>query len=136
MQSSIKYLKINHNTKIIAIEPKSSLILSTGKSKGHHKLQGLADDIVPKLYDPTLVDQVISITDNDAIAMAQKLCAKLGLGVGISSGANFLGAVLSNINNSITVFTDDNKKYISTDLTTATKSQLVDDIKLLSFSVV
>lgn len=131
-----KYLKEHYNSKSIAVEPKSSLLLSSGKSFGKHKLQGLADDIIPSIYNTNLVDQIISIEDNDAIAMAQKLCSELGLGVGISSGANFLGSVLCEVNNAITIFTDDNKKYISTDLTTTVTSDLVNSIKLISYKVI
>jgi cysteine synthase A len=64
---------------------------------------------------------VVSVPDGDAILMAQKLATSLGLGVGISSGANFLGALM--IQNEMgvdavvtTVFPDDNKKYLSTNL--------------------
>ncbi len=68
-----------------------------------------------------MLDQVISVDDGDAILMAQKLAAELGLGVGISSGANFLGALevqnrLADDAVVVTVFPDDNKKYLSTDL--------------------
>jgi cysteine synthase A len=64
---------------------------------------------------------VVSIDDGDAIIMAQKLASVLGLGVGISSGANFLGALkMQNKSGKdkivVTVFPDDNKKYLSTDL--------------------
>ena len=105
------YLKEKLNSKIIAIEPQESPILSQGKS-GSHKIQGLSDEIIPKLYDKTLVDKIIPIKSNDAICMTQKLCLKLGMGVGISSGANFLGCVLSGLDNCSTVFADDNKKYL------------------------
>ena len=88
------------------------------------------------IYDKNIVDDIISISDNDAIAMAQKLSTILGLGVGISSGANFVGSVLSNIDDTISVFTDDNKKYLSTDLITPTKSALVDSIDLLQYEVI
>jgi len=61
------------------------------------------------------------VHDGDAILMAQKLAAQLGLGVGISSGANFVGALkaqnqLGDDSVVVTVFPDDNKKYLSTDL--------------------
>ena len=130
-----KFKEVSH-ARIIAIEPKSSLILSNGYSKGIHKLQGLSDDIIPDLYDNTIVDQIVSVSDNDAIAMARKISSTLGIGVGISSGANFIGAVLSNIDNAISVFTDDNKKYVSTDLIFPTKSELVDSIELIDFEVI
>lgn len=67
------------------------------------------------------MNEVVSIPDGDAILMAQKLAGVLGLGVGISSGANFLGAVRAlkrygERATIATVFPDDNKKYLSTDL--------------------
>ena len=67
------------------------------------------------------LDRIVSVDDGDAIIMAQKLSAQLGLGVGISSGANFLGALkiqeeLGHDAVVVTVFADDNKKYLSTDL--------------------
>ena len=130
-----KFKEVSH-ARIIAIEPKSSLILSSGYSEGSHKLQGLSDDIIPDLYDNNIVDQIVSVSDNDAIAMARKISSTLGIGVGISSGANFIGAVLSNIDNAISVFTDDNKKYVSTDLIFPTKSALVDSIELIDFEVI
>jgi cysteine synthase A len=67
------------------------------------------------------LDEVIAISDGDSILMAQKLAAKLGLAVGVSSGCNFLAAVkvqqqLGPGAVVVTVFPDDNKKYLSTDL--------------------
>ena len=67
--------------------------------------------------------------------MTRKLCKVLSLGVGISSGANFLACVLSR-ENAITIFPDDNKKYLSTNLSTDISTPLVDQIELLSFKVV
>lgn len=131
-----KYLVEHFDSKIIAVEPKSSLILSSGYSHGHHKLQGLSDDIIPNIYDKNLVNDIISVSDEDAIAMAQKLSSTLGLGVGISSGANMIGAILSNKKEVVTIFTDDNKKYISTDLVYPTISKLVDSVELISYEVI
>ena len=115
--------------KLIAIDPASSSLLTLGKSIGEHKIQGLSDGIIPKLYNKNIVDEIIPIIDDDAIAMAQKLNS-LGIGCGISGGANFLGCVLSNYKNVATVFADDNKKYISTDLVHEIHTQLVDSIKI------
>lgn len=129
------FLKQNIGSKIIAIEPQESPILSGGKI-GHHKIQGLSDEIIPKLYNKNIVDNIIKINSNDAICMAQKLCTELGLGVGISSGANFLGCVLSGNNSCVTVFADDNKKYLSTDLSKKLQSDFVDKIELKSYSVI
>lgn len=103
--------------KIIAIEPDTLQILSKGDINGTHKIEGIGDDFIPSLVDRKLIDDIISISDEDAINMSRLLAKKFGLGVGISSGANFLGCVLSKYDNTVTVFTDDMKKYLSTDLT-------------------
>lgn len=131
-----KYLKQTCGAKIFAIDPKEAGLLKYGVAKGEHKIQGLSDGLIPKLYQKELVDKVISISSDDAIAMAQKICKSFGVGVGISSGANFLGCVLSGLNNCATVFADDNKKYLSTDLSKNVSSSLVDSIELLSCKVV
>lgn len=129
-----KVLKDKMNLKIIAIEPDKARILSKQLPYLHHKIQGISDEIVPELYDENLIDAIIPIKDEDAIAMAQKLCRELSLGVGISSGANFIGCVLSN-KNAVTVFADDNKKYLSTDLTKTFSSSIVNEIELLKIKV-
>lgn len=130
-----EYLKEKYNTKIIALEPSESKLLSQGDVIGKHKIQGLADHLIPKNYHENCIDEIVSVGSDDAIAMAQLLCKKLGLGVGISSGANFLACVVSGIDNVITLLPDDNKKYLSTDLAKDVKSNLVDNIELLSFRV-
>ena len=126
-----KFLKEKLNLKLCAIEPKNAPILSQSAPLEKHQIQGLSDEIIPKIYDKTLVDEIIQINDNDAIAMSQKLCRKLSLGVGVSCGANFLGCVLSG-GNSATVFADSNKKYLSTNLIQNVQSKLVDKIELIS----
>lgn len=114
--------------KIYAVEPKRSLLLSLGKTCGSHQIQGLADDIVPSLYNKDMIDGIISIDDSDAIAMAEKF-GKLGLGVGVSGGANFLGCVLCGGNVSVSVFPDDNKKYLQNNVK-PTETKLVKSIKI------
>jgi cysteine synthase A len=87
------------------------------------------------------MDAVMAISDGDAILMAQKLAGTLGLGVGVSSGANFLGAIraLERYGEQAivaTVFCDDNKKYLSTDLTKEEPVKpiyLTPEIELLSY---
>ena len=123
-------MKESLGVRVVAIEPENARII-TGGCLQKHKLQGLSDEILPDIYNKELVDGVIQISDNDAIAMTQKLCKVLSLGVGISSGANFLGCVLAG-GNSVTVFSDDNKKYISTDLITPIHTKLVDEINILN----
>ena len=107
--------------RIHPLEPTSSPTLSTGCKVGRHRIQGISDEFVPAIMDLRFLNDVVDVDDGDAILMAQKLASDLGLGVGISSGANFLGAL--KVQNSmgghaavVTVFSDDNKKYLSTDL--------------------
>jgi cysteine synthase A len=88
---------------------------------GHHRIQGISDEFVPAILQLNDLDPVIAVSDGDSILMAQKLAAELGIAVGISSGANFLAAVkaqddLGDDAIVATVFADDNKKYLSTDL--------------------
>lgn len=128
------FLKSKLGTKIVALDPKEASLLTFGRSMGKHKIQGLSDEIIPKIYDRSLVDSIIQISSDDAVCMAQKLCKELGLGVGISSGANFLACVLTG-DRAVTVFADDNKKYLSTDLSGNLKSDLVDEIKLIGYKV-
>lgn len=110
-----KYLKEKDKTiKIIALEPNKMPSLSGGKIIGNHKIEGIGDDFIPKIVDKEYIDDIIVIDDEDAINMSRLLAKKLGLGVGISSGANFLASVLSNGNNVATVFADDFKKYLTT----------------------
>ena len=102
-----------------AIEPENMPLISGGKIKGAHKIEGIGDDFIPKLVDKNLIDKIFLINDEDAMQMARIISRKLGIGVGISSGANFIGSALlgSEIMMPVaTVFADDNKKYVSTDL--------------------
>lgn len=104
---------------ITAIEPDKMPIISEGKMISHHKIEGIGDDFVPELIDRNLIDKILLINDDDSINMSRKLARDLGIGVGISSGANLIGSILlqSEINKPIvTIFADDNKKYLSTDL--------------------
>ena len=124
-----KYLKEkDKNIKIIALEPNKMPLLSGGKIIGNHKIEGIGDDFIPQIVDKNYIDDIVVIDDEDAINMSRLLAKKLGLGVGISSGANFLASVLSSGNNVATVFADDFKKYLTTDLT----KEINKDPKLLS----
>lgn len=103
------------------VEPAESPVLSTGCKVGTHRIQGISDEFIPAIVDLSLLDRPIPVSDGDSILMAQKLAASLGLAVGISSGCNFLAALAVQKElgpNSIvaTVFSDDNKKYLSTGL--------------------
>ena len=129
----------NKKIKIIALEPKTMPLLSEGKIIGPHKIEGIGDDFIPKLIDKNIIDEVISIDDEDAINMSRILSQKFGLGVGISSGANFLAGVLSKIDNLVTVFADDSKKYLSTDLIKPInndKNLISNNIKIISIEFI
>lgn len=138
LMDSKKYSKNGESQKIkiFGVEPLSSQVFSRGVSLGEHKIQGLADDFVPKLYQNSFVDKILQVSDEDAIAMSDKLSKTFGFGVGISSGANFIGTVLSNLNGVASVFADDNKKYLSTELYGAKPTKLIQEIQLKSFEVI
>ena len=145
-----KRLKETDNQiKIYALEPEKMPILSNGKILGQHKIEGIGDDFVPDIFkrNTEIIEKdIVLINDEDAMNMARKLAKELGLGVGISSGANFIGAVLSqerlgeNIKgNMVTVFADDNKKYLSTGLgKTMIKntSFISNQVELLDYEIV
>src|SRR5665213_1106526 len=108
--------------KVHPLEPAESPNLSTGYKNGSHRIQGISDEFIPSIVDMDQLDQVIAVNDGDAIIIAQKLAKQLGLAVGISSGANILGAIkvqekMGDDAIVITVLPDSNKKYLSTDLT-------------------
>jgi cysteine synthase A len=133
--------KYNNKIHVYALEPDTLPLLSTGNiGKGSHKIEGIGDDFVPKLVDRTIIDDIVLVNDDDAINMSKLLCLKLGIGVGISSGANFLAAVIKNDNSKIaTIFADDNKKYLSTALSEplyTDESMLSNQIELINFEFV
>lgn len=84
--------KHNSAVKVVAVEPASSAVLTTGVP-GKHKIQGIGAGFVPFTYNPNAVDEVITVTDDDAFAGARKLARTKGLLVGISSGAAFSAAL-------------------------------------------
>jgi cysteine synthase A len=103
------------------LQPAESPTLSAGRKVGSHRIQGISDEFVPSICCLDSLEAPVSVHDGDAILMAQRLAGELGLGVGISSGANVLGALqlqdeLGDDATVVTVLCDDNKKYLSTDL--------------------
>lgn len=112
--------KTNPACKIFPLEPLNSPTLSTGYKVGRHRIQGISDEFVPSILKLGELDGVVSVDDGDSIIMARMLSEQLGIGVGVSSGANFLGSILAQDRIGedgviVTVFADDNKKYLSTD---------------------
>jgi len=133
--------KYDKEIKTYAFEPDTLSVILNGARHGEHKIAGIGDEFIPEIVDRKEIDKILLINDNDAINMARILAKKLGLGVGISSGANFLAAVLLNDGekNIVTVFPDDNKKYLSTDLglpVDDNKDFISNNIELLNFEVV
>ena len=131
------------NIIIAAVEPSNMPLLSNKKIIGNHKIEGIGDDFIPNLVDTIIIDRIFDIDDDDAINMSKLIAKKLGLGVGISSGANLLGAILlnnqENINNTVTIFPDDNKKYLTTDLTKEsnyTKDLISNQIELIDYEAI
>lgn len=139
-----KLKEVNPKCKIYPLEPLNSPTLSTGYKVGKHKIQGISDEFIPSILNLNETDDIISVDDIDSIIMAKMLSQKLGIGVGISSGANFLGCVMAQNmigSNStlVTVFADDNKKYLSTDYSNdfeIKESYLSKDIKLLGIKAI
>ena len=104
------------------LEPAESPTLTTGHKVGSHRIQGISDEFIPAIVHLDELDDVLMASDGDSILMAQKLASGLGLAVGISSGANLIGAIqaqerLGGDAVVVTILCDDNKKYLSTDLT-------------------
>ena len=129
------------DAKVYPLEPAESPTLSTGHKVGKHRIQGVSDEFIPSILRLDRLAPVIQVSDGDAIIMAQKLARELGLGVGISSGANLLGALQvlerQGWNTPVaTIFCDDNKKYLSTDLARTEPVRpgfMSPDVELLDF---
>jgi cysteine synthase len=116
------YLKMmNPRVRIHPLEPAESPTLTTGYKVGTHRIQGISDEFIPPIVKLDQLDRVMQAHDGDAILMAQKLSRQLGLAVGISSGANVIGALqlareLGSDATVVSLLCDSNKKYLSTDL--------------------
>ena len=142
LMGTARRLKENGTVRAVAVEPDAAALLTGGTVTGPHRIEGIGDDFIPAVVNPALIDRVEDINDLDAIAMAAKLGRVLGLGVGISSGANFLGAVLQNRepgHQVATVFADDSKKYLTTllaDPPAETEKMLTSRIELLGYEPV
>jgi len=136
-----KKLKDIYNSDIYALEPDTMSLIKTGNISSH-KIEGIGDDFIPDIVDLNLIEDIILINDMDAINMSKKLSKELGIGVGISSGANMIASILlkeKGYNNVVTVFPDDNKKYLSTDLTKdikLNKKNVSSKVELIGYEVI
>jgi cysteine synthase A len=111
----------NKDFKVIAVEPEDSPVLSGGKP-GPHKIQGIGAGFVPQVLNTDIIDEIIKVSNADAIETARQLAAKEGILAGISAGANVWAAVqVSNRKDSIgkiivTIICDTGERYISTEM--------------------
>ena len=136
------------NIKVHPMEPAESPTLTTGFKVGKHRIQGVSDEFIPDIVCLNTLDDVVCVNDGDGIIMAQRLSQELGLSVGISSGANLIAALkvqqeMSQMGQPnakvVTIFCDDAKKYLSTDLTKTEPIKdgyLSTDIKLISYEII
>ena len=137
-----KLKEANKNVKIYALEPDKMPLISQNRIIGEHKIEGIGDDFIPKLVNVKDIDKVILVNDEDAINMSRKIALDLGIGVGISSGANFIASVLAKEENPgkiVTVFPDDNKKYLSTSLSYSIDNNnkyYSNKIKLIDYEII
>jgi cysteine synthase A len=105
---------------IIAVEPARSPVLTGGKA-GIHAIQGIGASFIPGVYDRTVVDEVLTVEDEEALTMAQRLTREEGLLVGISSGANVVAATrvaqrLGPGKRVVTVLCDTGERYLSVNM--------------------
>lgn len=133
--------EVNNNIAIYALEPDTMSLIKTGNISSH-KIEGIGDDFIPDIVNLDLIDDVMLINDMDAINMSKKIAKELGIGVGISSGANMLAAILlkeKGYNNVVTIFPDDLKKYLSTDLTkniSLKTDNISENVELLNYEII
>jgi cysteine synthase A len=139
-----RFLKSQHpGVKIHPLEPAESPTMSTGHKIGAHRIQGISDEFIPPIVHLDELDEILQASDGDAILMAQ-LLAQHGLAVGISSGANVIGALRAQERLGadavvVTVLPDSNKKYLSTDLLRSEPAKpgyLTPEVEFLGFDAV
>jgi len=114
-------------------------ILPDNNKDGKHRIEGIGDSFIPNIVNLQALSPVLRVNDADAINIARQI-NKLGLSVGISSGANVFGAILKKSElpegiNVATVLCDDNKKYLTTDLCSNTEESLSRDIKITDYEL-
>ena len=124
------FSNLNDNFKAIPVLPDKN-------KDGEHRIEGIGDSFVPEILAPEELEPFYRVRDSDAISVARQI-NKLGLSVGISSGANIFSAAMAKINNPgakniATVLCDCNKKYLTTDLCSDSQENLSQNIKILEY---
>jgi cysteine synthase A len=119
---------------------KAHPVLPDKNEDGGHRIEGIGDSFVPKIVDLQSLSPILRVNDADAINIARQI-NRLGLSVGISSGANVFAALkISKENpqdiNVATILCDDNKKYLSTDLCSETIEDLSLPVKILEYELI
>ena len=110
----------NRDIQIFAVEPAESTVLSGGSS-GAHNIEGIGIGFIPPLWEPDQVDEILTVSTNEAKAMARRLAREEGIFAGTSSGANVVAAIrvaerLGPDATVVTLMIDSGLKYLSTDL--------------------
>ena len=124
-----KYLKEHRDVTSIAVEPKDSPVISGGEP-GPHMIQGIGAGFVPKNFNRAIIDEIYTISSNDAIAMANQIATKEGLLCGISAGANVHAAldVARRTENAgkkvVTILCDSGERYLSMKLFNGGKNEV------------
>lgn len=131
----------NKDTDIYALEPDTMSLIKNGNISSH-KIEGIGDDFIPDIVNLNKIKDVILVNDLDAINMSKKIAKELGIGVGISSGANMIASVLlkeKGYKTVVTVFPDDLKKYLSTDLNKNIKlgiDNISSKVELINYEII
>lgn len=112
--------KHNPDIHVAAVEPAESAVLS-GKPTGSHKIEGISIGFIPPLWNPGLVNEIITVTTEEVKTMARRLAREEGIFAGASSGANLVAAVrlsqqLGPKSTVVTIMVDSGLRYLSTDL--------------------
>jgi len=113
---------LKHNNKIetYAVEPDESAVLS-GRPSGSHKIEGIGIGFIPPLWQPDIVNEILTVTTKDAMSMARRLAREEGIFAGTSTGANIVAALriaerLGPEKTVVTIIVDSGLRYISTPL--------------------
>ncbi len=113
--------ELNPAIRVVAVEPSASPVLSGGE-KGAHKIQGIGAGFIPSIYDAAVVDEVVCVTDGEAMKAAKQLATTEGVLVGFSSGAALHAAAEvvrrggCEDKNIVVLLPDGGERYLSTDL--------------------